>query len=181
MVRRHTRSRRSAAPGASDRLCRACSLQACRYEAFLADGSDCVNPEGPSSWVRGLSRLMLAVVAILLLAGCGGSPPRIVVEPESQDLGEVPQEILELTYAVRNEGGEPLQIEKVSTSCDCTKAAMDRDTIPPGGSAELRVTLDPTEDNLYGNLLRVVYLRSNDPNAPEVEVEFRVTIRKPGS
>ena len=126
-----------------------------------------------------LGLLAVVAVAAVLLAACGSSPPRIVVEPASQDLGERPQEPLELSYTVRNEGGSPLQIEKVSTSCDCTTAAVESDTIPPGGSAKLRVTLDPTEDNIYGNLLRVIYLRSNDPAAPEVEVEFRVTIRKP--
>jgi len=128
-----------------------------------------------------LGLLALVVIAAVLLVACGGSPPRIVVEPTFQDLGEVPQEPLELSYTVRNEGGSPLRIEKVSTSCDCTKAAVEPSTIAPGDSAELRVTLDPTEDNLYGNLLRVIYLRSNDPDSPEVEVEFRVTIRKLGS
>jgi hypothetical protein len=131
-----------------------------------------------SLWTRGLGLLALVVVAAVLLTACGDSPPRIVVEPASQDLGDVPQEPLELAYTVRNEGGSPLRIEKVSVSCDCTTAIVKPDTIPPGGSAELRVTLDPTEDNLYGNLLRVIYLRSNDPAAPEVEVEFRVTIRR---
>ena len=131
------------------------------------------------SWARDLRPLVLLLVAAVLLAACGASPPRIVVEPASQDLGNVPQEPLDLAYTVRNEGGSPLRIEKVSTSCDCTTAIVAPDTIPPGGSAELRVTLDPTEDNLYGNLLRVIYLRSNDPAAPEVEVEFRVTIRRP--
>jgi len=130
------------------------------------------------SWMWGLGFLGFAVIAVVALTATG-SPPRIVVEPVSQDLGEVPQKPLELTYTVRNEGGSPLRIEKVSTSCDCTKAAMERDTIPPGDSAALRVTLDPTEDNLYGDLLRVIYLRSNDPDNPEVEAEFRVTIRKP--
>ncbi len=131
-----------------------------------------------SSWTRGLA-LALVMIAGLLLAACGASPPRIVVEPPSQDLGEMPQEPLELTYTVRNEGGSPLQIKKVSTSCDCTQATIDREIIPPGESAQLRVTLDPTEDNLYGNLLRIIYLRSNDPDTPEAEVEFRVSIRKP--
>jgi len=132
-----------------------------------------------SSWLRGLRLLALVVLAAVLLAACGGPPPRIVVEPLSQDLGEVPQAPLELTYTVRNEGGSPLRIEKVSTSCGCTKAVLDRDTIPPGGSAELRVVFDPTEDNLFGDLLRIIYLRSNDPATPEAEVEFRVTIRRP--
>jgi hypothetical protein len=115
----------------------------------------------------------------LLLAACGSSPPQIVVEPTLQDLGEVPQEPIELSYTVRNEGGSPLQIEKISTSCDCTEATLDRQTIPPGESTQLRVTLDPTEDNLYGNLLRVIYIRSNDPDTSEAEVEFRVSILKP--
>jgi len=129
--------------------------------------------------VQTLILLSLVIIVGLLLAACKDAPPRIVVEPSSQDLGERPQEFLELTYTVRNEGGSPLQIEKVSTSCDCTKATLDRDMIPPGESASLRVTLDPIEDNLYGNILRVIYLRSNDPETPEAEVEFRVSIRKP--
>lgn len=115
----------------------------------------------------------------LLLAACSTAAPRIVVEPASQDLGEVPQEPLELTYTVRNEGGSPLIIEKISTSCGCTYAEMDQNTLAPGESSPLRVTLDPIEDNLYGNLTRVIYLRSNDPETPEAEVEFRVTILKP--
>ncbi len=131
--------------------------------------------------IQSLILLGLVVIFGLLLAACSDAPPRIVVEPASQDLGERPQEFLELTYTVRNEGGSPLQIQKVSTSCECTKATLDRDVIPPGESAQLRVTLDPIEDNMYGNILRVIYLRSNDPETPEAEVEFRVFIRKPGS
>jgi hypothetical protein len=121
------------------------------------------------------------VVAFILLAACGGSPPRIAVEPASQDLGEMLQEPMELSYVVHNKGGTTLQIEKVSTSCGCTKAIVDSDTIVPGGSTTLRVILDPAKEDLYGNLLRVVYVRSNDPDRPEVEVEFRVSIRKPES
>ena len=119
------------------------------------------------------------IVFAAMLVACSSAPPRIAVEPTSQDLGEVPQKILNLTYTVRNQGGSPLHINKVSTSCDCTKAEVERKVIPPGESTPLRVTLDPTDDNLYGNILRVIYIRSNDPAKPETEVEFRVTIQKP--
>lgn len=139
-----------------------------------------MKPDKPRVFpVQTLILLSLVIMVGLLLVACNDAPPRIVVEPSSQDLGERPQEFLELTYTVRNEGGSPLQIDKVSTSCDCTKATLDRDIIPPGESASLRVTLDPIEDNLYGNILRVIYIRSNDPETPEAEVEFRVSIRKP--
>jgi hypothetical protein len=56
---------------------------------------------------------------------------------------------------------------------------MEKSVIPPGESAELRVKFDPAEDNLFGEIQRIIYLRSNDPIQPEAEVEFRVTIQKP--
>ena len=123
--------------------------------------------------------MSILLVTVAALAGCRAAPPAAVVEPASQDLGKRPQELLELNYTVRNTGSSPLTISRISTSCDCTKAAMDRTEIPAGESAQLRVTLDPVEDNLYGNILRVVYLSTNDPKRPEIEAEFRVTIQKP--
>ncbi len=118
--------------------------------------------------------------AISLFVAWAWPVPRIVVEPASQDLGERLQEHLELTYAVRNTGKNTLQIEQLSTSCNCTKASVDQATIAPGGSTVLRVTMDPQEDNLYGNLFRVITIRSNDPATPQAKVDFRVTIPKPG-
>lgn len=131
-----------------------------------------------------LNRYGLLAVTILALLGvtaCRTAPPAVSIEPAVQDLGERPQQLVELTYTVRNTGGSTLAISRIATSCECTKAIVDRTEIPAGESAQLRVTLDPVEDNLYGNILRVVYLRTNDPERPEIEAEFRVTIRKPGS
>ena len=139
--------------------------------------NDCFGDISFKSWrVLGIVAWLAIVV---LLAACSNAPPRIAVEPTSQDLGQVPQKPLSLTFTVRNQGGSPLRIDKISTSCDCTNAMVDQNTIPPGGFVPLRVTLDPTEDNLYGNLLRVIYIRSNDPASPEIEAEFRVNILKP--
>lgn len=128
---------------------------------------------------RRFSLSFLLAVAALILAACASQDPQIVVEPAVQDLGERPQERIELTYTVRNAGEALLVIEKVSTSCDCTQAELDQTEIPPGGSTRLRVSLDPVEDDLYGEIKRVIYLRSNDPENPEVSVEFNVRIQKP--
>lgn len=123
----------------------------------------------------------MTILALLGVTACRTAPPAVSIEPAVQDLGERPQQLVELTYTVRNTGGSTLAISRIATSCECTKATVDRTEIPAGESAQLRVTLDPVEDNLYGNILRVVYLRTNDPERPEIEAEFRVTIRKPGS
>lgn len=122
---------------------------------------------------------ILVCAALVALTACAKKTPRIVVEPASQELGEVPQQKIELTYTVRNEGQSDLEILKISTSCDCTKASIAQDKIAPGQSVVLTVTLDPTEDNLYGDVTRLIYLRSNDPENPEVSVEFHVVIQKP--
>ena len=45
--------------------------------------------------------------------------------------------------------------------------------------SKLRVKFDPAEDNLFGDIQRIIYLRSNDPATPEAEAEFRVIIQKP--
>ena len=123
--------------------------------------------------------LILIGAALFGLTACAKKAPRIGVEPAAQELGELPQQKIELVYTVRNDGESELQIEKISTSCDCTKASIAQDKIAPGQSAILTVTLDPTEDNLYGDITRLIYLRSNDPETPEVSVEFHVIIQKP--
>jgi hypothetical protein len=139
---------------------------------YMADKLKHLRDIQPKPWV-------FTLLVFVFLSACNTTPPIIVVDPSSQDLGEMPQKPLEITYTVRNEGGSPLTIEKISTSCGCTYAEIERDTLAPGETTPLRVTLDPIEDNLYGNLTRVIYLRSNDPETPEAEVEFRVTILKP--
>ena len=128
---------------------------------------------------RLLLSILLTLGLSLMAASCRNAPPKIEAEPQIQELGEIRQEPIELAYELRNTGGGKLTITKILTSCGCTEAEVDRDTIPAGQSTTLRVKLDPTEDNLYGNVVRVIYIRSNDPDNPEIEVEFRANILKP--
>lgn len=130
-------------------------------------------------FLKFITLFFLTGFVLLAATACAAKTPRIQIEPASQELGEVPQERIELTYTVTNSGRDDLQIEKITTSCDCTKAVMSQNVIAPDQSAILTVSLDPTEDNLYGNVTRVIYLRSNDPENPEVSVEFHALIKKP--
>jgi len=123
--------------------------------------------------------LFLLILLTGSLTACGGKAPQISIEPALQDLGTQPQQLIDLVYTVKNNGNADLVIEKVSVSCECTTAELEKNTIPPGESAELRVKFDPAEDNLFGDIQRIIYLRSNDPEKPEAEAEFRVIIQKP--
>lgn len=123
--------------------------------------------------------LLLAVLGLLILAACQPQGPKIEITPAERDLGQTKQIHLETTYTVRNSGNAPLKISKVSTSCDCTKATIAREVIPPGETAELKVTMDPALLNLYGKIRRDIILETNDPRQPKAMAIFRVNIDKP--
>lgn len=112
------------------------------------------------------------------------SGPKISVDPPSFDFGIVKyEEGAKYTFKVQNEGNEPLQVLRLSTSCGCTKAEMNENEkiIEPGASADLFVSFDPSvhkDDSDLGEILRIVYIKSNDLTSPEIEVEFRANVVK---
>jgi hypothetical protein len=122
---------------------------------------------------------LLVLLVAGLLSSCNNKAAQISIRPPLQDLGTQPQHLIDLVFEVKNTGNADLVIEKVSVSCECTTAELEKSIIPPDESAELRVKFDPAEDNLFGEIQRIIYLRSNDPIQPEAEAEFRVTIQKP--
>lgn len=110
--------------------------------------------------------------------------PIIEVTPESYDLGTVVYgDVARHTFTVKNSGDEPLEILRLSTSCGCTKATVAEEdkVIAPGQSVDMLVTFDPAvheDDHDLGDVTRVVYIKTNDSNNPEVEVEITATVIK---
>lgn len=130
------------------------------------------------------SRLFFAAGAVLammlLLSGCGwlGGNPQIAVSPATFDFGPInPNDPVTTTFAVSNQGSGALQIDSVTTSCGCTTAQISRQSIEPNSAADLSVTFDPqVHAGATGEFVRYVYLRTNDPNNPEFEVEIRAEV-----
>jgi len=121
---------------------------------------------------------MLFVSISLLLTACGGQP-EISVESIETDWGHVINgDIISRDVAVRNDGAAPLIIESVSTSCSCTAATLTPMTIEPGQTGTLRIEFDSGlhGPDLTGKLLRQVFIASNDPDLPEVIIEFSVVV-----
>ncbi len=117
----------------------------------------------------------------LFLTACGGQP-RIELEVEQFDMGEmVNGEVVTREVEVRNVGTADLLIEQVTTSCSCTTAQVEPSRIPPGGVARLRITFDSGAHgpSLQGQLVRQVFLKTNDPERPEVVVEFSAHVVLP--
>jgi hypothetical protein len=129
------------------------------------------------------------IVVVLLaaaLAASGGSlfaeedaaAPRIRVEPDGFDFGKaLPGKTLRKEFTLRNFGDAELVIEGVTTTCGCT-AALTADTrVKPGGSTQLRVTLETR--SYSGKLERQVLVRSNDPKTPLLPVRVSATVETP--
>ncbi|OGO41323.1 MAG: hypothetical protein A2Z04_08150 [Chloroflexi bacterium RBG_16_57_9] len=130
-------------------------------------------------------RAILIIVVIALLVGLGliafragdrGGVPKLVIDTPFVDFGEIPPEKTTRTIVLRNAGTGDLMVKQVTTSCNCTTAALSSDVIPPSGLTELMITFDPEVHATEGKVMRLVWIDSNDPEAPHAEVEFRVKV-----
>ncbi len=125
-------------------------------------------------WVALLAAgLLLATAAAR--AGDEAPAPRIRVEPERFDFGDVlPGKTLRKEFTIRNFGNAPLELENVSTTCGCTAALAGAKRVEPGGSTSLRVTFETRR--FSGKVERKVLVRSNDPRTPLLEVKLGATV-----
>lgn len=115
----------------------------------------------------------------LLAAACGPGEPDIHLPARSRDLGEVPLgEVVTFEVPLQNEGTGDLTIEAVTTSCGCTTAEVEPWVVAPGGEARLLVTFDSGAHGPegVGPVARQVFIRSNDPDEPEVEFRFQAVV-----
>ncbi len=106
--------------------------------------------------------------------------PDVVVEPPNRDLGAVgAKDVVNVDYIVVNRGDQDLVIDNVVTSCGCTTAVLSHSIIPPGHRADLAVRFDAGyhEINPGEEVLRVVWLLTNDPDTPVAEARLTATIR----
>lgn len=128
-----------------------------------------------------------AILLMLVLAvatGCtvaAQSPGKIELSATEFDFGTIPNtEPVSHVFQVRNLGGEKLEITGVSTSCGCTTAEIGSHRLSPGEATGLKVTYDPqAHDGATGEFMRLVYVRSNDPDAPEASLTIWVTVIEP--
>ncbi len=102
-------------------------------------------------------------------------------------------------FEVKNEGQEPVRIEKIYTSCMCTEASIidgqgknwgtfgmpghagpskTNITVKPGESVVVETIFDPAAHGPSGVGLaeRSVYLESNSQKSPKIELKFSAVV-----
>ena len=123
--------------------------------------------------------IFVLLLAGFLLAACRSEQPSITVEAANLDLGKVVNgDIVSRDLTLRNEGDADLEIDSIITSCTCTQATVKPMTIPAGQSGILHIEFDSGfhGPDLAGPLIRQVFVHSNDPQRPEIQVELSVYV-----
>lgn len=130
----------------------------------------------------------IVIVAILVLVVIGGGylyktsqKPIIQVLPATYDFGSVSQKNGKVSteFIVKNVGKTPLKFNRVSTSCGCTVAEIDKSDLASGEGRKMKVTFDPNaHKDQYGPIARVVYMQTNDPEKSELEVQINANVTK---
>jgi len=123
-----------------------------------------------------------AVAAFVLASGAlAQSPkPRAVFRESTHDFGKIKQgDVVSHEFVFRNEGGAPLVVDRVETTCGCTAALVSEKKIGPGKEGRIKTTFDTR--GYAGRVSKYVYLVSNDAENPRRELSFIADIEVPPS
>jgi hypothetical protein len=94
------------------------------------------------------------------------------------DFGYMPKGTMALhTYYIRNRGTDTLRIIKVSPSCGCTSAPLDKSNIGLDDEAQLDVFF--ASKKFSGVVRKKITILSNDPSDPFTDIAFSATVDRP--
>jgi hypothetical protein len=110
----------------------------------------------------------------------GQPQPNIDLPVAEFDFGTIPSgpDDVSQVFDIQNTGTEVLEVRNVTTSCGCTTAQLSSSVIPPGTRAELTAVFDPDYHDAEGPVTRIIWLETNDPDQPVVEIGFTANVRK---
>jgi hypothetical protein len=83
---------------------------------------------------------------------------------------------VERLLTLRSTGTDTLVIEDVIALCGCTGTLLSEDHIAPGDSGLLSISFNPS--TFSGHIAKSVHLRTNDPAAAEITINFTAEVGK---
>ena len=155
-------------------------------------------PASPGRFARSLAPLF---VAALLIAptGCeepsgeGSPPPTAAANPQpapaaaptgpavtfvtlEHDFGTIwDTEEHPCAFEFTNTGGAPLRFLKITSSCACTLATLDRWEYAPGESGQIDTTFEPTK---AGKQTQAITILTNAGNQPAIKLAIHATVNQ---
>ena len=106
----------------------------------------------------------------------------VSLSPDTKSLGTVVYgNVATTAFTLTNYTPLPLKITRVSTSCGCTKASVEKEELGAYESTTVNVSFDPAvhkDDTDLGDLTRTIYVETDNPNYPDLESKITATVIK---
>jgi hypothetical protein len=104
------------------------------------------------------------------------------INPKTRDLGTVIfGDITETQFTLTNFTPDPLKITRVSTSCGCTSAKVEKNELQPYEETVIDVSFDPAvhkDDTDLGEVTRTIYIETANPDYPKLTVDIKAQVIK---
>lgn len=124
---------------------------------------------------------MLLLGSLLLTAAYGAKPgkterrapegegPHLRLEETSWNFGDVPRRGGDLVHEFRfvNDGGKPLVLTRVITSCSCIRASFSKRPVAPADSGVIRIVYEPHKSE-PGAFNKVIQIYSNSVDGRDI-------------
>lgn len=120
-------------------------------------------------------KLLFAIITLLLNSAPGfGQEAEFFVDKAIHKFPKTYEGVvLEHVFHVENHGNIPLIISSYEVACSCTKAALPKEPIPPGGAYDIKVTFDTKGKYYYQD--RIILLKTNTRSGEE-KIRFKVNV-----
>jgi rhodanese-related sulfurtransferase len=106
----------------------------------------------------------------------------VTLSPSTHDFGRVRYGDIPTTeFTLTNNTPSPLTITRLSTSCSCTQAKINKTQLQPHETAQIRVSFNPAihkDDTDLGNLTRTIYIETDNPNFPQLTARIKAFVYK---
>ena len=116
--------------------------------------------------------LFFCLLAILFHAVVVQAAPNLVCAQTVHEFGTVDGSApASHTFTIRNEGDSELVIKKIHAPCGCTTFRADHQSLAPGASLDIPVTLSLA--GRKGPQQKSLYVETNDPATPSLQLTMR--------
>lgn len=106
----------------------------------------------------------------------------VFISPQNQDLGQVVYgDVPVTTFTLTNFGPLPTKITRVSTSCGCTKAEVEKEVLGAYEATKVEVSFNPAihgDATDIGDITRTIYIQTDNPNFPELTSTITANVIK---
>ena len=122
-----------------------------------------------------LIRYSLILFACLVATNVWAAP-KLFIEQPVFDFGEISQgQTVPHIFKFKNDGDDPLIIDRVRSSCGCTAVLLSDKTLAPGESGEIKANFDSTR--FRGAVTKTITLYNNDPVQPVKKLSIKGNIQ----